>query len=151
AAASSARHLIDAELIGSLPNVNIIASVGVGYDAIDIKTAKERGIVVTNTPDVLNDCVADLAWGLVLDVTRRLSAADRYARSGKWARAAFPLTTRASGKRLGIIGLGRIGRAIARRASGFDMQVRYHSRSPKKNLDYFYEADLLALAAWSDI
>lgn len=151
AAASSARHVIDAQLIGALPNVKIIASSGVGYDAIDVKTAQELGIVVTNTPDVLNDCVADLAWALVLDVTRRLSAADRYARSGEWARASFPLTTRASGKRLGIIGLGRIGSAIARRASGFDMQIGYHGRSPKKNSDYFYEPDLLALAAWCDI
>jgi len=151
AAATSARHPFNAELISLLPAIKIIASVGVGYDAIDIGAARERGIVVTNTPDVLNECVADLAWGLILDSMRRLSAADRYVRSGRWTQAPFPLASRVSGKRLGIIGLGRIGNAIARRAGGFDMKTRYHSRSPKKDSSYAYESNLLALAEWCDV
>jgi len=102
------------------------------------------------TPDVLNDCVADTAFGLVMDVARQFSAADRFVRRGDWLKGTYPLTTRISGKRMGIMGLGRIGRVIARRASGFDMEVRYHNRKPVDGVPYGYEASLEGLAAWAD-
>jgi lactate dehydrogenase-like 2-hydroxyacid dehydrogenase len=94
--------------------------------------------------------VADTAFGLLMDVARRFSAADRFVRRGDWLRGAYPTTTRVSGKRLGIVGLGRIGRVVARRASGFDMEVRYHNRRPVEGVPYGYEASLAALAEWAD-
>lgn len=113
---SSAFKGADAALIGALPALKVISHFGVGYDNVDIAAAKQRGIVVSNTPDVLTDCVADLALGLLIDVVRGVCAADRFVRRGDWKRGQFPLTERVSGKRLGIVGLGRIGRAIAARA-----------------------------------
>jgi lactate dehydrogenase-like 2-hydroxyacid dehydrogenase len=106
--------------------------------------------MVSNTPDVLTDCVADLAFGLLIDVARGLSAADRFVRRGDWKRGQFPLATRVSGKRLGVLGLGRIGRAVAKRAAGFDMETRYHNRTPLADLAYGYEASLVDLARWAD-
>jgi lactate dehydrogenase-like 2-hydroxyacid dehydrogenase len=148
--ATSARYGADQALLDALPNLKVISSFGVGYETIDIALAKARGIPVGYTPDVLNDCVADTAFGLVMDVARQFSAADRFVRRGDWSKGAFPLTTRISGKRLGIMGLGRIGRVIARRASGFDMAVRYHNRKPVADVPYGYEASLASLAEWSD-
>jgi lactate dehydrogenase-like 2-hydroxyacid dehydrogenase len=136
--------------MAALPALKAICSFGVGYETIDVDEATRRGIVVSNTPDVLNDCVADIAFGLLIDVARGLSASDRFARRGDWLKGAFPLQTRVSGKRLGILGLGRIGRVIARRASGFDMEVRYHSRQPVATVDYRYEPTLTGLAQWAD-
>ena len=147
---TSARFGADAALMAALPALKAICSFGVGYDTIDIDAAKRRGIVVSNTPDVLNDCVADIAFGLLIDVARGISAADRFVRRGDWLKGAFPLQTRVSGKRLGIVGLGRIGRVIARRAAGFDMAVRYHNRQPVAGVDYGYESTLAGLARWSD-
>ena len=109
-----------------------------------------RDIAMSNTPDVLNDCVADIAFGLMIDVARGLSASDRFVRRGEWVRDAFPLQTRVSGKRLGILGLGRIGTAIARRAAGFDMDVRYHNRHAVPGVPYQYESTLAGLAQWAD-
>ncbi len=140
----------DAALIDSLPSLRTICSLGVGCDAIDLQAASARGVVVSNTPDVLTDCVADLAMGLLLDVSRGLSAADRFVRRGDWAKGTFPLGTRVSGKRLGIVGLGRIGQAIARRAAGFGMEMRYHSRRPVASSRLEYEPSLESLASWSD-
>jgi hydroxypyruvate reductase len=148
--ATTARVGASAELIAALPALQVISSFGVGYDTIDIASAAGRGITVGYTPDVLNDCVADTAFGLVLDVARRFAASDRYTRAGRWPQAPFPLTTRVSGKRLGILGLGRIGQVIARRASGFDMDIRYHNRRANPAVPYVYEESLLALAAWAD-
>jgi lactate dehydrogenase-like 2-hydroxyacid dehydrogenase len=147
---TSARWGADGALIRALPALKVIASFGVGVDAIDVEAAQRRGVVVSNTPDVLTDCVADLAFGLLLDVARSLSAADRFVRRGDWLRSAYPLATRVSGKRLGIVGLGRIGRAIARRAAGFDMQIRYHNRHVVEGVPHAYEASLPALAQWAD-
>jgi hydroxypyruvate reductase len=96
-------------------------------ETIDL-AARARGIPVGYTPDVLNDCVADTAFALVMDVARRISASDRFVRRGDWRKGQFPLATKVSGKNIGILGMGRIGRVIARRASGFDMNVRYHNR-----------------------
>ncbi|HEV7915079.1 MAG TPA: 2-hydroxyacid dehydrogenase [Albitalea sp.] len=143
-------------LIGALPNLRVISSFGVGLDKLDLKAAQQRGIAVGYTPDVLNDCVADLAFGLMLDVARGLSAADRYVRRGAWlgagtpASAPFPLGRKVSGARLGIVGLGRIGRTIARRAVGFEMDLRYHSRRPVADVPWLHEPSLLALAQWAD-
>ncbi len=110
----------------------------------------KKGVVVTNTPDVLTDCVADLAMALLVDVARGISAGDRYVRAGRWPKGAMPLATKASGKRLGIVGLGRIGRAIATRAEGFDMQIRYHNRRQSPDSPYGYEKSLEDLARWCD-
>ncbi|MDM0075630.1 2-hydroxyacid dehydrogenase [Variovorax sp. J2P1-59] len=148
--ATTARFGADAALIAAMPSLKIISSFGVGLDAIDLNAARERGIAVGYTPDVLNDCVADTAFALVLDVARRISASDRFVRRGDWLKGQFPLATRVSGKRLGILGMGRIGRVIARRASGFDMEVRYHNRRPLADVDHGYASTLEELAAWCD-
>lgn len=148
--ATSARFGADAELIAALPNLKVISSFGVGLDAIDLDAARARGVAVGYTPDVLNDCVADTAFALVMDVARRFSAADRFVRRGDWLQGQFPLATKVSGKKLGILGMGRIGRVIARRASGFDMDVRYHNRKPLSDVDHVYADSLKALAEWAD-
>ena len=150
ALATSARWGADAKLIDALPNLKVISSFGVGYDTIDISAAAKRGIPVGYTPDVLNDCVADIAFGLLIDVARGISASERFVRRGDWQRGAFALQARVSGKRLGILGLGRIGRAIAKRASGFDMDVRYHNRRRVEDVGFTYEASLADLARWAD-
>lgn len=133
-----------------LPNLEIIANFGVGYDAIDIDAAKERGIRVTNTPDVLSDDVADLALALMLDVSRRLTFGDRYVREGKWEEGNFPLQRKVSGRKVGILGLGRIGQAIASRASAFNMKVAYHGRHEKSDVPYEYHSSLVDLAKTCD-
>jgi len=139
------------ELIRALPRLQAICSLGVGFDAIDLDAARAQGVVVSNTPDVLNNCVADLAMGLLIDVVRGLSAADRHVRRGHWPNhGPTAPTTRVSGKRLGLLGMGRIAQAIAQRASGFDMNIRYHCRTPKPALPWTHEPALLELAAWSD-
>jgi hydroxypyruvate reductase len=147
---TSANVGADALLIDKLPQLRVISSFGVGIDKIDLHAAKRKGVAVGYTPDVLNDCVADLAFGLLIDVARGISAADRYVRRGDWQRGPYPLTTRVSGKKLGIFGLGRIGRAIAKRASGFDMNVRYTNRSPVAGTPYAFEPSLTELARWAD-
>jgi lactate dehydrogenase-like 2-hydroxyacid dehydrogenase len=149
---TSARAGADRALIEALPSLKLIANFGVGYDAVDLAAARERGVAVSNTPDVLNDCVADTAFALILDVTRSVSAADRFVRRGDWQRGAtFPLAVRATGKNLGILGLGRIGQAIARRSAGFGMPVRYHTRRPMAGVPWAHEASLPELARWADI
>jgi lactate dehydrogenase-like 2-hydroxyacid dehydrogenase len=140
----------DAALMDALPNLRVISNFGVGLDKIDLQAAAARRIVVGYTPDVLNDCVADIAFALLLDVARGVSAGDRFVRAGRWLNERYPLATRVSGKRLGIVGLGRIGKAIARRAAGFDMEVRYTNRRPAAGVAYVHEPDLKALAQWSD-
>jgi hydroxypyruvate reductase len=154
---TSAAVGIDNAVIDALPKLRVISSFGVGLDKIDVGHAAKRGIPVGYTPDVLNDCVADLAFGLLLDVARRLAQGDRYVRSGQWAGAGstpattpFPLGRQVSHARLGIVGLGRIGRTIAQRASGFEMDVRYHSRRPVEGVAWKHEPQLLELARWAD-
>ena len=149
--ATSVRRGCEASLIGTLPRLEAIVSWGVGFETIAVDAAAARGIQVSNTPGVLDECVADLAWGLLLATARRIVSADRYVRDGNWqSLGAFPLSTSVFGKRLGIIGLGRIGSAIARRAGGFGMAVRYNGRSPRLNVPYDFEPSLTRLAAWSD-
>lgn len=134
-----------------LPGLAAVCSWGVGYETLDVAAARERGIVLSNTPHVLDDCVADLAWALMFSAARRTHVGDRYVKTGNWTTiGAFPLSTRVSGKRMGVVGLGRIGMAIARRGAGFDMEVRYHNRSERPDAPYEYEASLVELARWAD-
>lgn len=148
--ATSARFGADRKLMEALPHLKVISSFGVGLDTLDLPCARERGVQVGYTPDVLNDCVADTAFGLLMDAARGFSASDRFVRRGGWLKAPSPLTTRVSGKRLGIVGLGRIGRVVARRASGFDMDIRYHNRRALTDVPYAYESTLKGLAEWAD-
>ena len=138
------------EFIAQLPALEIISVFGVGYDGIDIQAAHKRGVVVTNTPDVLTDDVADLCLGLILSVSREISAAERFLRGGQWQNGAFHLARKVSGSRLGIIGLGRIGNAIARRAEGFGMSIAYTDLREKPNVPYRFYPTLLELAGNSD-
>ncbi|MBL8524664.1 MAG: 2-hydroxyacid dehydrogenase [Betaproteobacteria bacterium] len=147
---TSARFGADDAMMAAMPALKAICSFGVGYDTIDIDAAKRRGIAVSNTPDVLNDCVADIAFGLLIDVARGMSASDRFVRRGDWLKGAYPLQTRVSGKKLGILGLGRIGRVIAKRASGFDMEVRYHNRHRVSDVTFPYANSTQELASWAD-
>lgn len=148
--ATSARYGCSAEQLASMPNLRAICSSGVGFDSIAVDAARDRGIPVSTTPDALNDCVADMAMGLLIDCARRISEADRFVRAGRWPTATFPLGRKVTGKRLGIVGLGRIGEAVVQRASGFAMQVRYHNRKPVSGSPYTYEASLIELARWAD-
>jgi len=136
---------IDRATIDALPRLKLIACFGVGVDAIDLAASRERGIAVTNTPDVLTEDVADLALGLLLATARRIAAGDRYVRDGKWLGGAMALASRVHGKRLGIVGMGRIGQAIASRALAFGLQIAYHGPR-RKSVPYRYEADPVALA-----
>ena len=138
-------YKITPELMKGMPNLKIIACYGVGYDAIDINCAKSLGIKVTNTPEVLNDEVADTAIALMLCVYKKIVAADNFARNNSWAKGEFPLTKKFTGTKLGIVGMGRIGKAIAKRAEAFDCEISYHSRN-KKDVKYKYYSDLNALA-----
>jgi lactate dehydrogenase-like 2-hydroxyacid dehydrogenase len=123
----------------------------VGYDGIPVEYARSKGIPVTNTPEVLNDDVADLAIGLMIMTARRLIPADRYIRQGEWPRKGeFPLASRASGKRVGILGMGRIGREIGKRAEAMNNTIAYHSRRPVADISWRHYPDLVALARDSD-
>ena len=142
---------VDAALMDALPRLEIIANFGVGVDQIDLDAAKKRGIVVTNTAGALNECVADCAMGLVLNTLRKLPQAGAYLRAGHWqAKGTYTLTTSLGGKTLGILGLGRIGEEIAKRALAFGMKIRYHNRN-KKDVPYAYDRDAVTLAKNSDV
>jgi lactate dehydrogenase-like 2-hydroxyacid dehydrogenase len=141
---------VPAALVERLPRLEIIATCGVGYDLIPLELAARRGIVVTNTPDVLNAAVAELCIGALLALLRRLPQADRYVREGRWRAANFPLATSLAGKQVGIVGLGRIGKEIARRLELFGVALAYHGRSDQ-GLAWRYEPDLAALAKDVDI
>jgi hydroxypyruvate reductase len=139
------------EVIDRMPRLEIIASASVGYDGIPVEYARSKGIPVTNTPDVLNDDVADLAIALMIMTARRLVASDRYVRAGRWLKEGeYPLAQRASGKRVGILGMGRIGKEIAKRAQAMNNIIAYHSRHPAADVTYRYYADLVELAHESD-
>ncbi len=142
-----------ADTLATLTALRVISSFGVGLDKLDLAAAKARGIAVGYTPDVLNDCVADLAMALMLDIGRRISEADRFVRRGGWTTPgakSFPLARKVSGAKLGIVGLGRIGQTIARRATGFEMDIRYHSRRPVEGVAWTHEPSLIELARWCD-
>jgi len=150
AIAASGESKVSAELMAKLPALEIISVFGVGYDGIDTQAAKARGVMVTHTPNVLNDDVADLAMGLMLAAARQLPAADRYVKDGKWPNGPMPLARKVSGARLGIVGMGRIGQAIAARAQAFGMHIAYTARSAKADIAHRYVATPTALAAESD-
>ena len=122
-AAGGGHGKIDGKFMDQFPKLEIIANFGVGYDSIDAAEAGRRKVVVTNTPDVLTDEVADLAVGLLLSTLRQLPQAERYLRAGKWLEKNFPLTATLRGRKVGILGLGRIGKAVAQRVAAFDVPV----------------------------
>ncbi len=142
---------ISRQLIEALPNLEIIAVGAVGLDHIDMKAASERGIEVTNTPDVLTDDTADVAMMLMLNLARRGVEGDAYVRAGLWhQQGPLPLGTSLSGKTLGIVGLGRIGQAVAKRASAFNMEISYFGPNVKEDQPYRYYDDIQAMARASD-
>lgn len=139
-----------ADLMKRLPKLEIVSCYGVGTDAIDLRFARENGIRVTNTPDVLTEDVADLGMALMLAAARQLPAGDAHVREGHWVNGNMHLTTRVCGKRVGVVGMGRIGAAFARRAAGFDCAISYFARTPKPELPYAFVGDMVALARQSD-
>ena len=147
AIATRGRDLIGEEMLARLPALELIANYGVGYDSVDVDAARRRGIVVTNTPEVLNDEVADLAIALLLATVRQIPQADRFVRSGRWLKENFPLGPTLRDRTVGLIGMGRIGRRIAQRLRAFEVPVVYHSRMPQPDLPYRHHPDLRAMAA----
>lgn len=143
---------IDAKTISALPNLEVIINFGAGVDSIDLEAANRRGIGVSNTPDVLSDTVADTALGLILMTVRRFGAADRYVRAGRWIREGpFPYARDVNGLAVGILGLGRIGSAIATRLVGFRCAIAYHNRHRIDGSPYRYAESALELAASVDV
>ena len=144
--AANGESKVPAALIGQLPALEMISVFGVGYDGVDLAAARAKGIPVTNTPDVLTDDVADLGLALLLSIARRIPQADKFVRAGLWPKGPLPLARKVSGARLGIVGLGRIGRAIARRAEGFGMAIAYTARNRMTDCAYLYCPNAEALA-----
>jgi lactate dehydrogenase-like 2-hydroxyacid dehydrogenase len=149
--ASGAHAPIRASLFDKLPNLEIVANFGVGYDTVDAAEAGRRGIVVTNTPDVLTDEVADLAIGLLIATLRHIPQVDRYLREGRWLDKPYPLTPTLRGRKIGIVGLGRIGRAIAKRLEGFGVEIAYHGRNEQAGMPYRYHPTLKGMAEAVDV
>ena len=151
-AVSSVVDRVDAALMARLPRLAIVSTFGVGYDHIDARYAGEHGIVVTNTPDVLTEEVADTAIGLLLCTVREFVAAERFVRAGKWLERGYPLS-RASlrNRTVGLLGMGRIGKAIARRLDGMAVPVVYHTRRPLADVAYRHYPDLLDMARAVDV
>ena len=141
----------DRDLIEALPGLEIIACFGVGVDKVDLACARERGVVVTNTPDVLTNDVADMGLVLMLALARRIPQGDVFVRSGKWLQGKMDLTTSVAGKTLGILGLGRIGRAVAGRAQACQMKIAYHDIIVHEDVDYAHYGSPRELAAAADI
>jgi len=141
---------LTAELIESLPKLEIVGCFGTPHGTVDIAAAKSRGVVVTNTPDSITEAVADLAIGLMIALMRKICETDRFVRAGKWAKGLPPMGTDLRGKTCGIVGLGAIGRGIARRAEALDMTVCYHGRRKKPDVNYTFYPDLTELARQSD-
>ena len=150
AAATTGSRGMDDATMGKLPKLKVIGHFGVGVDSVDVDAAKRRGIAVTNTPDVLTEDVADIAVALMLSAIRRVPQGDRYVREGKWLKGPMALTQSVQGRKVGILGLGRIGKAIARRCEAFNLEVGYHGRS-KQSVAYAHHADVVSLAREVDI
>lgn len=148
--AASGESVVPGTLMLQLPKLKVVSVFGVGYDGIDIKTALSMGAGVSHTPDVLTDDVADLALGLLLAVGRTIPQADQYVKTGRWPGGPMPLATKVSGANLGIVGMGRIGKAIARRASAFDMKISYTARSEKPDSGLTFYPDAVSLATHVD-
>jgi len=143
-------HGASNDIVDALPRLEIIAINGIGTDAVDLERARARSVRVTTTPDVLTEDVADMALGLMLATSRRLCVGDRFVRAGGWPHGHLPLAAKVSGKRLGILGLGQVGRAVARRAEGFGMDIAYCDRDPVAGAVYRFQPDLEQLAQGSD-
>jgi len=151
-AASTGARRFDAGTIARLPSLEIVANFGVGYDSVDTTACAARGIVVTNTPDVLNDEVADTTIALLLATIRRIPQADRFVRSGVWPKGPFPLSPTLIGRTVGIVGFGRIGRAIASRLEAFAVRaIVYHARHPRADARYAYYPNLIDMARDCDV
>lgn len=144
--AASGESVVPGSLLMQLPALKVVSVFGVGYDGVDVAAALQHGVGVSHTPGVLTDDVADLALGLMLSVARAIPQADQYVRRGAWPGGPMPLASKMSGARVGIVGLGRIGMAIARRAAAFDMHIAYTARSEKPGLGYSFHADVVSLA-----
>ncbi|BAF90205.1 putative glycerate dehydrogenase [Azorhizobium caulinodans ORS 571] len=144
--ATKGKLKVDGAFMDRLPKLEIISNFGVGYDTVDAAAAAERGIIVTNTPDVLNEEVADLALGLLLATVRELPQADRYVRAGGWLKGAFPLSATLRDRKVGIVGMGRIGKAIAKRVEAFGLPIVYHTRRPQADVPYKHYDNLVAMA-----
>jgi len=145
-AGGGAHVRIDGALFDALPKLEMVANFGVGYDNVDAAEAGRRGIVVSNTPDVLTDEVADLALGLLLATVRQLPQVDRYLRAGRWLEKPYPLTTSLRTRKVGIVGLGRIGKAVAHRLEAFGLPIAYHGRSRQADVAYRYYPSLVEMA-----
>ncbi|WP_373099541.1 MULTISPECIES: 2-hydroxyacid dehydrogenase [Pasteurellaceae] len=148
---ASGESSVPANLIEKLPHLKLIAVFGVGYDGVDMPAALAKGVKVTHTPDVLTDDVADLGMALMLATARRIVAAQRFIENQQWGKQPYPLATKVSGSRLGIVGFGRVGQAVAKRATAFNMQIGYFSLEQVPDSPYTYYADLSALARQSDV
>ncbi|MCP5282956.1 MAG: 2-hydroxyacid dehydrogenase [Rhodoferax sp.] len=148
--AASGESEVGADLLAQLPALEMISVFGVGYDGVDVAAARARGVPVTNTPDVLTEEVADLGIALMLSIARRIPQADKFVRAGSWPSGPFPLARKVSGARLGIVGLGRIGQAIADRAAAFGMSIAYTTRTRRDDSPYTYYPSAAALAAEVD-
>ncbi|MBM6594876.1 2-hydroxyacid dehydrogenase [Microvirga pudoricolor] len=151
ALSTSSPRRADTALFDLLPNLEIISGFGVGYDNVDAREAGERGVIVTNTPDVLNDEVADLAIGLLIATLRQIPQSDRYLRAGRWLEKPFPLSATLRERKIGIIGLGRIGKAIAQRLEGFGVHIAYHGRTRQDGVTYAYHPTLIGMAEAVDV
>jgi len=141
---------ITPEEIAAMPKLELVCCMGAGYEGIPLEVARARGIAIANGAGTNDDCVADHAFGLLIGIVRRIRTLDRQCREGIW-REEIPQPPNVSGKRLGILGLGTIGRKIAKRAAGFDMEIGYHNRKPREGVDLRYFDSLEALAEWADV
>ncbi|POT55700.1 2-hydroxyacid dehydrogenase [Citrobacter amalonaticus] len=148
---ASGESTVTASLINQLPELKLIAVFGVGYDGVDIHAAFERNVQVTNTPDILTDDVADLGIALMLNVSRKINGAQKFIERGNWLSGSYPPSTKVSGGRLGIVGFGRIGRAVASRAKGFAMSIACFDKNPVDSHEVAYYDNLLELAKNSDV
>jgi len=151
AVATTGTRGIDDAMMGKLPKLKIVSHFGVGVDSVDVDAATRRGVKVTNTPDVLTEDVADIALVLMLSAIRRVPQGDRYVREGRWPQGPMPLTQSVQGKKVGIVGLGRIGKAIAKRCEAFNLAVSYTGRNKQAGVAYAYYPDALSLAKAVDI
>jgi lactate dehydrogenase-like 2-hydroxyacid dehydrogenase len=149
--AYAGHYPLDAAFMQRFPKLEIVASFGVGYDSVDAKWAGQHGIIVTNTPDVLNDEVADTAVALLLMTVRQLPQSERYLRAGKWLEKPFPLTETLRDRKIGMLGMGRIGKAIAKRLEAFGLPIVYHSRRPASGVPWRHYPELVAMARDVDV
>jgi hydroxypyruvate reductase len=148
--AATGESRVSSELLAQLPHLKVVSVFGVGYDGVDTEAARQRGVPVTHTPGVLSHDVADMAMGLLLSIARHIPQANQYVRAGRWPSGPMVLGRKVTGARLGIVGLGRIGNAIARRAQAFDMSIAYTARTKKPESGYVFHSSARALAAEVD-